>query len=330
MACLPCRRRKLACDHGLPTCRRCEKARTTTLCIYETGSADENPNKKSKNSSASPTRASESEATPQAGVPSATETQHSQGRASIKRTEFLGPTSIPTFLQELDGHLISSPETKDGPSGSPHSLATSSVLDTAPVKDHVMSTAIEVLQCIPDPQMSTLLIRRCHSPVDGWVRPAVYHLSNSLHETFKPYGKNRRANLAHLAHILVQNVGTVIEEGRKNAEQWLASISGLNFRWECVGILFVYWATSTMRRDDEQLSSTSNWSEAREKKSDLSHKYMQCIHHCIDFCGRTGAGSSLLVHLLLKASHLSSVQHGDASESSSISRLEMVFLCFPR
>lgn len=318
IACLPCRRRKLACDHGLPICQRCQKAKTTTLCVYDTSSME--PNKRPRHSIASSARTAESAITPQPAVSPAfdQQPQRSQVRGDIKRTEFLGPTSIPTFLQELDGHLLSSPDARDRSSETPRTVETPGFLETGSVKDHVMSMAVEVLQCIPDLQMSTLLIRRCQSPVDGWVRPAVYHLANSLHETFKPYGgKTRRANLAYMAQTLFQNVGTVIEEQGENAQQWLASISGLNFRWECVGILFAYWATSSMRREgdgDEQLSSSGNWSEIREKQTDLSHKYMQCIHHCIDFCGRTGGGNSLLVHLLLKCSHLASVQHGDASE----------------
>lgn len=303
LACAPCRRRKLACDHGLPVCQRCQRAKTTSLCVYGTRPTEASEPKKKQRTSPPTLETSTGWTTPGLDTQVAEE-QGSIKLSSARQTEYLGPTNITTLLRELDGHLQPSPGEATSTSGSPQirpSLASDSVESTS---EHIIGLAIEVLQAVPDAQTSTALLQRCQSPVDGWVRPAVLHLSESLQDTFKPYGKTRNANLARMARALCGNMSKTIEQGRENAEEWLASISGSNFRWECVGILFAYWATGSMRQEDRE----------EMEKIGSPGKYMNCMHQCIDLCGRRFGGNSLLVHLLLKASHLAGIQHGDVSE----------------
>lgn len=307
LACAPCRRRKLACDHGLPVCQRCQRTKTTSLCVYGTNSTEASEPKKRQRTSPRTLEASTSWST------TGSDAQVAEGQGFIKlsiarQTEYLGPTNITTLLRELDGHLQPFPGGATSMSGSPQmrpALASDSAESTS---EHIIGLAIEVLQAIPDAQTSMALLQRCQSPVDGWVRPAVLHLSESLQNTFKPYGKTRNVNLARMARVLCGNMNKAIEQGRENAEEWLASISGSNFRWECVGILFANWATGSMRQEDRE----------EMEKIGSPGKFMNSMHHCIDLCGRRFAGNSLLVHLLLKASHLAGIQHGDVSECSPV------------
>jgi hypothetical protein len=231
-------------------------------------------------------------------------------RADARQAEFMGPTSIPTFLQELNGHLISSPETVISPTKTARTTGqVPAQLDKAQPSHHIMSLSLKVLECIPDAQTSTALIDNFQSPVDAWLRPVVYRLSESLHETFKPYGKTRRANLENMARVLHHNMGNAVEQGWEDAEQWLASISGSNMRWECVGMLFPYWAMSTMGRSEGSGDDSADKQSRRQ-----SEKYSEAILDCIDLCGRASSGNIVLVHLLFKACYLVSFQHGDASE----------------
>lgn len=234
--------------------------------------------------------------------------------------EFLGPTSISNFFRELNGQLLPSTQILDSQAGLLHTTVNSpGSLGITLARSHAMGMAVEVLQCIPDQETCSMLIRRCQSPVDGWIRPTLHRLSNSLHDTFRPHdNKARRANLTQLAHTLAQNASKVIEEGHEDMEQWLTSITGPNLRWECVGVLFCYWATASIRGGeagtDDLSPGSMGWSQTHERQTYSAHRYMQCIHHCIDLCGRVGPGSTLLVHLLLLAAYLTSIQHGDASK----------------
>lgn len=317
MACLPCRRRKLACDHNLPTCYRCQKAKKAVNCVYEL--APELSVKRQKRAAPSPSNFVDSLETSLA--PLTDSSPSIIDPRGVKPVEFLGPTSIPTFIQELDGQLLPSAETVEGQVNLLRAAADSpSILEMGFARNLAIGMAVEVLQCIPDQQTCSALIRRCRDPADGWIRQIVHSLSNSLHDTFKPHDdKMRRSNLTQIAGTLTSNANTAIDEGRVSMEQWLASISGHNIRWECIGVLFCFWAAASMRSggDDGEAGPSSclpDSSQPLQRHTDPSQRYMQCVHHCIDLCGRTGPGSTLLVYLLLKAAYLTSIQHGDASK----------------
>jgi hypothetical protein len=44
-ACEPCRKRKMACDHGFPICQRCKKRKTTGDCVYLAAPMTRTPDK---------------------------------------------------------------------------------------------------------------------------------------------------------------------------------------------------------------------------------------------------------------------------------------------
>jgi hypothetical protein len=99
LACRPCRRRKLACDHGQPVCQRCQRAKTASLCVYETGRGErpEQPGKGHQASHPSPELTTPQSISSRSGAV--------QARARQSQTEFLGPTSITAVLQELGGQV---------------------------------------------------------------------------------------------------------------------------------------------------------------------------------------------------------------------------------
>lgn len=79
-ACEPCRKGKLACDHGSPFCGRCTRRKTTSKCVYH-------PAPMTRNSNAS-----------SAPLPSP---KHTPSLASTEQTQhsFSPPASVPEILQ---------------------------------------------------------------------------------------------------------------------------------------------------------------------------------------------------------------------------------------
>lgn len=59
-ACEPCRKGKLACDHGSPFCGRCTRRKTTSKCIYHPAPMTKDPRKDSQASAQRPSTSSES------------------------------------------------------------------------------------------------------------------------------------------------------------------------------------------------------------------------------------------------------------------------------
>jgi hypothetical protein len=93
-ACEPCRKGKLACDHGSPFCGRCTRRKTTSRCIYH-------PAPMTRNSSSAPPAALPS---PQQ-TPSVASTEKSQHFLSPPATVEVQSSSIIYDSREGIAHM---------------------------------------------------------------------------------------------------------------------------------------------------------------------------------------------------------------------------------
>lgn len=302
IACNPCRRRKLACDHSHPVCRRCSRRGTAgEECAYDASLGD-SPGRSLRSGK----RRSETDSRtdvakhPPSGQPSA---DHERRHAGLSEA-----ANVPSLSDGILSHTNQSPNILQVQStpDERHSLVPA---------DHQLKTALEVLECVPGRATSSLLISRNQSPVDAWLFPAVKHLSQSFFDMLETHRDKARPGrpspLQDMALILCNNAERSLIEEHSDAQSWLSSFSGSNFRWEALGILFTYWTTGTLRRfdddDTEEQLSTAGENDGK------AGRYLQCINSCLELCGRIRPGNTLILYLLIKRTHLVSVHHGEAS-----------------
>lgn len=166
------------------------------------------------------------------------------------------------------------------------------------------------------------------NPNDGFIRLSCERLSNSIWPTFgRVLAKRNNQEIEALTQLVCRNTSSKFRE-EDDPLKWFESFSGLNIRWEAIGILFTYWsfgALSSMEDDSIFVSASGNRKERREMMIELK----ECATSCIAFCSHIDHGNPLLVYLLYKHSLLESMISGDASEfPPSLGMILKSFRCF--
>lgn len=315
LACEPCRKRKVACDHSLPVCRKCRQRKISSKCIY----------KHQRPSRVSPASSGQWEA-PSTRFPlDATTPQADEKTRFDRNTGYLGATSISTLMQEAQSRLLPSRDQapmreslNERQSKYPEVPSTGTSRLSVAADNRALETAIDILICIPQPATSRILLQKNGSPIDGWSLSAVLHICDSLWQTFSADLEQPRSHssLLDAARTLYHNTAQPLNEGKGDWNDWLASFSGRNLRWESVGILFAHWTVGAMQMPDDSDFFLRQEDTTQARKDDMVSMYLDCTNLCIDLCRSAKSGNTLLTYLLLKSAHLTSVRYGDASKSS--------------
>ena len=288
LACEPCRRRKVACDHTLPVCQRCIARHAPERCVYI-------PEKRISR-----------------GLGRIINRLHSQTLSLSATTPlpvaaesdlgYMGPSSAVNFLHEAQ-------ELLESPSAGPNEAAAE-----GQILARDLEIGVEVLACIPDAATCKTLLTTYCSPVDSWIPAAAAHIADSLWSSFDLHLREPRSRqaLEQMALCLCRTSCQTLEERQERGDAWLESFSGSNIRWEAVGILFARWATGTMQSHGGMpASNQKTWSTIKASVED----YVRCIKACLDLCRKEKGGNTLILYLLIKYTHLTSVVYGDASKS---------------
>jgi hypothetical protein len=305
-ACEPCRRRKLACDHTYPTCMRCQKGkkRMGTQCVYRSAHI---PRDASLTTDAT---LSSHDLSDNYGVPDS-------DRCS--ETAYLGSTSIASFVGDAQIHLDIS--------GSSHLLCadgsartiTSSVPDLSnPLNDYQHSLALTIIRCLPHGDTAEMLLKKSFSPVDEWMQPAIEHLMKSVWNTFEldPSTRHYSKSVKSMIQVICANAKTCLQETEDTLRSWYQSYSGRNIRWESLGIIFVTLAVGILRHSSRERTRRQGHIDDRSSRTGQSppvSSYISCVESCLELCGRTRRPNLVLLYLLFKFTHLTSVYYGDAS-----------------
>lgn len=299
LACEPCRKRKLRCDNHVPVCQRCQRSKNPRNCFY---------------SSPIPRKSSHSPVAEHV-IPPSTKAVTSK-HASGTDTGYLGATSLPKLLHDHKDSLGPF-QASSLPDCRPVLQARSALAASESLSYHKLGIAQDILECIPDPETANMFLKKNTSPVDGWLRPAITHMSDSLFAAFQPHVKSAETpeRLKYMLEILYQNSKQPLEEGQDDSTTWLASFSGLNMRWEGLGLLFVYWAIGAMQSPSNHLAGIN--SGAVESNKLIASTYLDCAGSCLDLTDWRHGGNLLLLSLLLRYAHVLDAQHGDASMLSN-------------
>lgn len=294
-ACLPCHRKKVACDHTLPICGRCRAKGKAEDCIYVSTGEMSSPAPKRRRFSASAVDAP---------------------AAPLRRSHvhsppgYLGPTSFFPVFEEARTHL-QAPLAEAEPPASPAEAAEDEVPSSSPeIPKEAWSPRVKLLACIPSRETSEALFKRHVNPMDGWIRGARPRLADSLWETFGSCLSSRRAaDLRAMAAVLSTNTKKPLVEDSIHAEEWLRSFTGAQMRWESLGILFSYWAVGALALPEQAIGGVAGITDSRQQMI----YYKKCVSQCVALAREMGTANTLQVYLCLRNQLLESTISGDAS-----------------
>lgn len=338
-ACEPCRRRKISCDHELPVCRRCRQRKMRMSCVYMSDNGPLNFDSQPA-SVATPEReqAETTELSADHDIPDAAHSEHpsaSSTRCSHSPSNPLNPQcSAPheplSWVSRKSGYLGASSFSAvfhgtrgNVPSNNKGNLAQSTSTGTATMPNTTLDKAIGVLGEIPGSATAETLLRASYqTPNDHWNRLAVKQMMNSLWDTFGVCLQSRRqAGLREMARILTHNSSLPLNEKIRDPQEWIASFSGRNMRWECLGILFGQWALGSIHYDeDKSQGSETLWRDVEARRSTM-RRYMDMAEACTNFAEAGNVPNTLIVHLMLRRCTLESMSSGDASKSTHLVRV---------
>ncbi|ROW04898.1 hypothetical protein VMCG_04902 [Cytospora schulzeri] len=167
----------------------------------------------------------------------------------------------------------------------------------------ILEHSLIVLRRIPSTDVALSLFQKHTNPNDGWIRLAAQRVIESMLSVFGRQLRSRKPkDLEELARILSENTAKPWCEEEPDPDAWQASFSGQNMRWECLGILFTYWA----------LASLSDQAHRTEPQKSITAVYHEAAELCIDLC-RNSVPNSLLQYLTYKVAVIDSIKSGDTS-----------------
>ncbi|KAH8901029.1 hypothetical protein GQ53DRAFT_2520 [Thozetella sp. PMI_491] len=352
-ACEPCRRRKVSCGHEVPVCLRCRRRDTPKDCVYVVEGtalhfAPVGPTPVVTARLDSPADAAGSEpvsteprvdpqvlASPTVTLPAASPSQDGRGLDVLASppagpptknsiTGFLGPTSFSAVYLETESSLASfqgQPSTASLSRESPELLK--SPRDTPiippvypyPAEQTLLDRGVEVLRLIPDLATGKELFRRHVNPNDAWNRLAVERVLLSLYDTFgSMLSHGDHENLRQMAGLLTQNTTRRLDDQIEDPDEWIASFSGQNLRWETLGVVFLFWASGSFNYGGWvnrcAIDELGNDDQARLERVVRFHG---AAGHCIELAGPMHNYCVPMVHLRHRHAVLQSIISGDAS-----------------
>lgn len=323
-ACEPCRRRKVACDHGMPVCSRCRSSEISSSCVYSTENRYRARRRKitlapSPQPISRPTE--RQRPNPRQGQPL---TPATPVTPLHNEDVFLGVTSYKYAMREAQSKLPPLlPTGKNKPSQNPKTQAnapSSGPMSSLLANDRLYDAAMRALRGVPEKMLSHDLLTAYVNPNDGWCRLATHRLHCSFWETFGVYldGERSTKSLLQLATMLCDNSCKPLHEDCTDPNDWLESFSGRNMRWEGLGMLFAYWvhgAIAMRQRPQRQDGFSGDWT---------THilRYKDCAWDILDLTRHTSSANSLLLYLSYGYANIESIISGDDCKSPNASKTQ--------
>lgn len=273
-ACDPCRNRKVACDHTRPICQRCRKRKQDDECVYTGATLPPNRRSTSRRSTPQP-----------------------QTISAPIGSGYFGLTSHSTVFEETRNSLLLHGSEVRHPANARRGVIIS-LRDSSPIREmclHVLRVVAQVIDnYVPFPKST------CHP--DELMRMTINCVVQTLRDTFRAHLANGD-RLEELAQILCENTTRPIRDIAGSHEEWIDQLTGLNVRWESIGLLWVFWKFEP-NPDTPQIPP-------REVIA-------SCLGYCIMLARDFSPGNELLLHLCLRQGRLLSMIEGDASKLNSI------------
>lgn len=318
-ACEPCRKAKTRCDHTTPICLRCQRKGAAANCIYvpshlpSHGTSSEH----SVTNPSHPVRDITDESLVSPQTSGSIDSRIDHAAASRKVLGFYGPTSFSAPFLDNENGLISDVDDEGEGTFSAGSITTPPTLSivTNGQQTAEISLGMRILSQLPDQNTCESLMENytLKSIEYAFHKPTILHCMKSLWSTFGQSLRHPRRSerLREVAYLLSKNTSTEFPDA-EDGDAWLSSMSGTNFRWEVLGILFcVLGHRAAGMRDKEQESFFETQSGKRKERLVFTEEMYECAEGCVEICSKMDVGNILMLSLLWKTNTLQSEIIGD-------------------
>jgi len=231
-ACDPCRRRKVACDHGQPVCQRCLRRNEQPRCTYTISAhsitafdtADTN-----SSTAVSPRQQLGSIADSRAST-SASPSSHTS-RGNPRPSGYMGYASYTTVMDEAR-EILPVHQRVVYPQNDPDTSTIEFELSGS-----LLARGVTVLQQIPIVQ-DVSSIKKEHFLMHDWVYRIAVAILEALYddEIYGGYLGEKRNNqdLQSMARAISISTSKPMND-ELDGQHWVAQFSGKNLRWESIG-----------------------------------------------------------------------------------------------
>ncbi|CAF3603582.1 unnamed protein product [Fusarium graminearum] len=291
-ACDPCRARKVACDHGQPTCSRCEKRKES--CVYTISE----PRVK-KQRLRSPSQAVTSTVTSTNTATSTHTISPSNTTAAAESTSTRSPSLAPGYLG-FTSHNAVFEETRNS-----LSLVHGPALEIEPsprrppktraclieMPSHLREMCLYVLRNLPGPR-DDVMPNKLHCRVDDWMFMVIEDILHTLQQDWSEYLATREdAQLEEMALCISNNTSRPIRDEHSSAKAWTDQFTGSNIRWESIGLIWTYW----------------NGAPGMEAAA-----VNRCLGSCVELVRHFTTANDILLYLCYRRTTIESLVTGDA------------------
>ena len=319
-ACEPCRKAKMRCDHGLPVCQNCRRRAITERCIYV-----EAPQTRPKSQLSNSKILSHSQPnfTPSSRSFRTTPTESPFGIPQNGKFEddpsvfrpssgYYGPTSFSAVYNENDlgPNQVQSPQDES-------SLQAFSDLNRD--DDHMsarIALGVKVLNQLPNQATCDRIFEvYVNKQMDkAFHKPTLICCMSSLWSNFGQALRQPRKSkdLRELAQMFSINTSTAFRD-TDDSNAWLASMSGMNMRWETIGLLFCVLGNVLLAIPDENPFWASQ-SGRRTQRRAFAMEMNACVDDIIKLSNQMDNINIIMVSLLFKKLIFESQCTGDTSK----------------
>lgn len=308
-ACEPCRRRKVGCDHGAPTCSRCRRGGISDKCVYLAQPGQQNLHTSLSRSAAVPSLRPQAAQRNSVSI-SVSVNRTPQANLSESNVGYLGATSFSAFYEEAQNSL---PVVEKCESES-DTMPPLKIVEVFPRLDEL---ALSVLRHIPDKPSSKLLTRLYSSFYGGWNPLSGQWLNKSLWTEFgSTLHRDARdeEQLRRMSFKLCRNGAVPLEESHTDPQKWFEEYSGPNLRWESLGLLFIFWAGGARRLPEKTVISNECQVLHNHHANHLVRQYKMAAWKCIELSRDASNSNTMLAFLVFGHSLLESNMSGDAGK----------------
>ncbi|KAL3453951.1 hypothetical protein BJX65DRAFT_80567 [Aspergillus insuetus] len=304
-SCEPCRKSKLKCDHGRPVCGRCIAKNRTQGCFYH-------PAPMTKQATASQTRPVKRPRT---------ESSNSSP-SSVSAAEFSGlrvpsqpPSVTPGYLGSTSFSAVFS-EHRTDISFEEDNAANSGAL-AKPLDRFRLQSALEVLKFLHQSTICDSLIRQFYAghlmaAISNIIMEAILQSLRRVLDSLDP-GENLESQLQNLAYqIFRSSAHPLTAHSSMTVEEYCASFTGENLRWEAVGIVLATSGIALLSssESDPDLVKVAPDAQARDL---LQAQVIEASSICLGFCDTSTSVNELLGFFQYNDMLLRTQYYGDTS-----------------
>ncbi|KAJ5668761.1 hypothetical protein N7462_009831 [Penicillium macrosclerotiorum] len=304
-SCEPCRRSKQRCDHDRPFCRRCATKGIKDQCFYHPAPMTRRRTSEHVGSNKVSSSRLTSQPTSNASSPGSL-----HGGRLYAPLEL--PSAFPGYLGSSSFSAVLAEHRNEIPFEQEENTDPCPVLSVEP--DRVQSGA-EVLLFLYNLKDHRKLVDKFYSSSWNVVVPKMVMdaILNSIQQIFDGLDVNNlMPQLQNLATQIFRNSSRALKTYRSmTAEEYCASFTGHNFRWEALGNIFTLCGQQLVITPDNDPEVVHG--DDPQAKDRLLEQVTVASTICLNFCDQASAANEMLAFLQYNDVMLRTQQYGDSS-----------------